>query len=235
MKERLQKYIAQCGIASRRKAEELILNGMIKVNGNIVNSIITIDDKKDIIEYNNKVIKPELKMVYIILNKPHGIITTSHDQFGRKSVLDIVKTDERIYPVGRLDYDTSGLLLLTNDGDVTYRLTHPSHEVNKTYIAEIAGNPTDDEISAFKSGLKIENYITSAADFKVLSKNKTTAEVEITIHEGHNRQVRKMCDKIGHKVIKLKRISIGNLNIGGLDEGKYRMLTIDEINYLKSI
>lgn len=235
MKERLQKYIAQCGIASRRKAEELILNGMIKVNGNIVNSIITIDDDKDIIEYNNKVIKPELKMVYIILNKPHGIITTSHDQFGRKSVLDIVKTDERIYPVGRLDYDTSGLLLLTNDGDVTYRLTHPSHEVNKTYIAEIAGNPTDDEISAFKSGLKIENYITSAADFKVLSKNKTTAEVEITIHEGHNRQVRKMCDKIGHKVIKLKRISIGNLNIGGLDEGKYRMLTIDEINYLKSI
>ena len=235
MKERLQKYIAQCGIASRRKAEELILNGMIKVNGNIVNSIITIDDDKDIIEYNNKVIKPELKMVYIMLNKPHGIITTSHDQFGRKSVLDIVKTKERIYPVGRLDYDTSGLLLLTNDGDVTYNLTHPSHEVNKTYIAEIAGFPTDDEIRAFKSGLKIENYITSEADFKVVSKNKTTAAVEITIHEGHNRQVRKMCDKIGHRVIKLKRISIGNLNIGRMDEGEYRMLTFDEIDYIKSI
>lgn len=235
MKERLQKYIAKCGVASRRKAEELILNGMIKVNGKTINSIITVDDEKDVVEYDNKVIKPENKMIYVMLNKPHGVVTTSHDQFGRKSVLDIVKTKERIYPVGRLDYDTSGLLLLTNDGDVTYSLTHPSHKVNKTYIAEIEGCPADDEIRAFKEGLKIENYVTSPADFKVLSKNKTAAAAEITIHEGHNRQVRKMCDKIGHKVIRLKRISIGNLNIGNLEEGKYRMLTADEIDYIKSI
>lgn len=235
MKERLQKYIAKCGAASRRKAEELIFDGRVKVNGSVVNNIVIVDDEVDVVELDGKVIKPEENMVYIMVNKPTEIITSAKDQFDRKTVLDIVNVKERVYPVGRLDYDTSGLLILTNDGDVTNRMTHPSHEVNKVYAAEIIGVPTKEEMDSFEKGLKIEDYITSPARIRIIESKGDMALIEVTIHEGKNRQVRKMCEAIGHPVINLKRIAFGKLKLGKLKPGEWRNLSESEIEYLKSI
>lgn len=235
MKERLQKYIAKCGAASRRKAEELIFDGRVKVNGSVVNNIVIVDDEVDVVELDGKVIKPEENMVYIMVNKPTEIITSAKDQFDRKTVLDIVNVKERVYPVGRLDYDTSGLLILTNDGDVTNRMTHPSHEVNKVYAAEIIGVPTKEEMDSFEKGLKIEDYITSPARIRIIESKRDMALIEVTIHEGKNRQVRKMCEAIGHPVINLKRIAFGKLKLGKLKPGEWRNLSESEIEYLKSI
>lgn len=235
MKERLQKYIAKCGAASRRKAEELIFDGRVKVNGSVVNNVVIVDDEVDVVELDGKVIKPEENMVYIMVNKPTEIITSAKDQFDRKTVLDIVDVKERVYPVGRLDYDTSGLLILTNDGDVTNRMTHPSHEVNKVYAAEIIGVPTKEEMDSFEKGLKIEDYITSPARIRIIESKRDMALIEVTIHEGKNRQVRKMCEAIGHPVINLKRIAFGKLKLGKLKPGEWRNLSESEIEYLKSI
>lgn len=235
MKERLQKYIAKCGTASRRKAEELIFEGRVKVNGSVVNNVVIVDDEVDVVELDGKVIKPEENMVYIMVNKPTEIITSAKDQFDRKTVLDIVNVKERVYPVGRLDYDTSGLLILTNDGDVTNRMTHPSHEVNKVYAAEIIGVPTKEEMDYFEKGLKIEDYITSPARIRIIESKRDMALIEVTIHEGKNRQVRKMCEAIGHPVINLKRIAFGKLKLGKLKPGEWRNLSESEIEYLKSI
>ncbi|TDT61894.1 pseudouridine synthase [Fonticella tunisiensis] len=235
MQERLHKYMARCGVASRRKSEEIIFSGMVKVNGETIKSIISIDPDKDIVEVNGKVIRPEEKKVYIMLNKPTGVITTVRDQFDRKTVLDIVKVDERIFPVGRLDYDTSGLLILTNDGDVAYKMTHPSREIDKVYIAEVAGIPDESEMDRFRKGLKIEDYITSPAKIRIIKKKTKSSVIEVIIHEGRNRQVRKMCEAIGHPVIKLKRVRIGKLTLKDLKPGKWRYLTDEEINYLKSL
>lgn len=235
MKERLQKYIAKCGAASRRKAEELIFDGRVKVNGSVVNNVVIVDDEVDVVELDGKVIKPEENMVYIMVNKPTEIITSAKDQFDRKTVLDIVNVKERVYPVGRLDYDTSGLLILTNDGDITNRMTHPSHEVNKVYAAEIIGVPTKEEMDSFEKGLKIEDYITSPARIRIIESKRDMALIEVTIHEGKNRQVRKMCEAIGHPVINLKRIAFGKLKLGKLKPGEWRNLSESEIEYLKSI
>lgn len=235
MKERLQKYIAKCGAASRRKAEELIFDGRVKVNGSVVNNVVIVDDEVDVVELDGKVIKPEENMVYIMVNKPTDIITSAKDQFDRKTVLDIVNVKERVYPVGRLDYDTSGLLILTNDGDVTNRMTHPSHEVNKVYAAEIIGVPTKEEMDSFEKGLKIEDYITSPAKIRIIESKGDRALIEVTIHEGKNRQVRKMCEAIGHPVINLKRIAFGKLKLGKLKPGEWRNLSESEVEYLKSI
>lgn len=235
MKERLQKYIAKCGAASRRKAEELIFDGRVKVNGSVVNNVVIVDDEVDVVELDGKVIKPEENMVYIMVNKPTEIITSAKDQFDRKTVLDIVNVKERVYPVGRLDYDTSGLLILTNDGDITNRMTHPSHEVNKVYAAEIIGVPTKEEMDSFEKGLKIEDYITSPARIRIIESKRDMALIEVTIHEGKNRQVRKMCEAIGHPVINLKRIAFGKLKLGKLKPGEWRNLLESEIEYLKSI
>ena len=204
---RINKYIALCGVASRRKAEELILAGKIKVNDNIVTELsYQVDEENDVVKVDDKIIKEENKLVYILLNKPEGYITTVKDQFDRESVLDLV-TDikERVYPIGRLDYETSGLLLLTNDGDLTYKLTHPKHEVDKTYVARVKGKLTPDEIKMFKSGLKIEDYVTAPAKLKVIRYDEKTnvSLLEIKIHEGKNRQVRKMCKAINHPVLRL--------------------------------
>ncbi len=168
-----------------------------------------------------------------MLNKPVGYITTVKDQFNRPTVLDLIKDiNFRLVPVGRLDYDTSGLLLLTNDGDLVYKITHPKHDINKIYIAKIQGIPNDSEIYKFENGLYIDNYKTSKAKFEILKTFKNFSEVKITIHEGKNRQVRKMCDTIGHKVIELKRISIGNISLGSLPIGQFRYLTKKEIDYI---
>ena len=232
---RLQKYIAECGIASRRKAEELILEGKIRVNGIIVTELGTkINPSKDIVEYNNKVIVPEQRNVHILLNKPIGYVTTVKDQFNRPSVLDLVKVKERIVPVGRLDFYTSGALILSNDGDFVYKITHPKHEVNKTYNVTVKGIINDDEIEALRSGVKIDNYITKPAKVKILKtdKDKNISRIQITIHEGKNRQIRKMCEAIGKKVLALHRSKIGNIDVKDLKIGEWRYLTDAEISDL---
>ena len=232
---RLQKYIAECGITSRRKAEELIINGKIKVNGKVVTELGTkINTSNDIVEYDNKMIKQEHKNVYILLNKPIGYVTTVKDQFGRPSVLDLVKVKERIVPVGRLDFYTSGALILSNDGDFVYKITHPKHEIDKTYNATVKGIVTDDEIETLRKGVKIDHYITKPAKVKILKidEEKNISRLEITIHEGKNRQVRKMCEAIGRKVIALHRSKIGNIGVKDLELGKWRYLTDQEINKL---
>jgi len=227
---RLQKYIALAGIASRRKDEELIRNGLVTVNGKIVTEMGTRVNGSDVVEVCGKRAKLEENKIYIMLNKPKGYVSTAKDQFSRKTVLDLIDgVKERVYPVGRLDYDTSGLLLLTNDGDFSYRMTHPRHNVNKVYIATVSGEVGMDVVEKFKKGIEIDGYMTSPSTMRVLCKNKEKSTVEITIHEGRNRQVRKMCEAVGHPVLDLKRISIGNLTLGNLKEGQWRYLTEFEV------
>ncbi len=234
---RLQKYIANAGITSRRKAEELILQGRVKVNGKIVKELGTkVNPDVDVVFVDEKQIKMQEKKVYILLNKPEGYVTSLRDSHNDKIVLDLVKEiKERVFPVGRLDKDTSGLLILTNDGDMAYKLTHPSHEVWKKYIALVKGHPSNNEIEKLKKGVNIDGRKTSEAYVKLIKKHSKTAVLEISIHEGRNRQVRKMCDYIGHPVIKLKRVAIGHIKLDGLEEGKWRYLNKEEIEYLKNI
>lgn len=236
---RINKYIASCGVASRRKAEELIISGRVTINGELITELsTTVDETKDIVEVDGVPINQEEKKVYILLNKPEGYITTVKDQFDRPSVLDILKeVDERVYPVGRLDYETSGLLILTNDGDLTYKLTHPKHEVEKTYLAMVNGIISPEEKRRFENGLRIEDYTTAKAKLKIVKadEEKNYSVCKITIHEGRNRQVRKMCKAIGHPVRNLRRIQMGRINIRGLEVGEYRNLTEDEVRYLKSV
>ena len=236
---RINKYIALCGVASRRKAEELILAGRVTVNDEVMTELsYKVDEENDIVKVDDKLIKEENKLVYILLNKPEGYITTVKDQFDRPSVLDLVSDiKERVYPIGRLDYETSGLLLLTNDGDLTYKLTHPKHEVDKTYVARVKGKLTKEEIERFKTGLNIEDYTTAPAKLKVIKydEQRDSSLLEIKIHEGKNRQVRKMCKAINHPVLRLRRSAMGKIKIGDCEIGKYRYLTEDEIKYLKNL
>jgi 23S rRNA pseudouridine2605 synthase len=234
---RLQKYMAKCGVASRRKCEELIQLGVVKVNGQIIRELgYKVNPEIDIVEVKDKRIKLEEEKIYIILNKPEGYVTTVKDQFNRPTVLDLVDNKGfRIYPVGRLDYNTSGLLLLTNDGDLAHRLTHPRHEITKTYIAKLKGIPSEEELETFRNGIEIDGYITAKAYINILQKSRNSSLVKIKIHEGKNRQIRKMCEKIGHPVIKLKRVAIGEIKLGDLKTGEWRYLSKNEIKYLKSM
>lgn len=240
MEERLQKFLAEAGVASRRKAEELIAAGRVKVNGIVIKEQgVKIDPRKDKVEFDGKALSQKMeKKVYLMLHKPEGYVTTSKEQFGRPAVLDLIHgVPERIFPVGRLDYDTSGLLLLTNDGDLTYRLTHPKHDVDKTYIAKLFGVPDDGDLQKFRRGVAIDGRKTSPAKIQIISREKDLrfCTVEIQIHEGRNRQVRKMCEAIHHPVAQLKRVATGELKLGDLPKGKYRFLTEQEIKYLKSL
>lgn len=233
---RLQKFLAEAGIASRRKCEEIILQGRVEVNGSRITELGSKVNDDDIIRVDGRELKPVEKKVYILLNKPAGYITSSKDQFSRKTVLDLVKgIEERIYPVGRLDYDTSGLLLLTNDGDLAYKLTHPSKEAEKVYHVKIKGILDEKAIKAFKTGIQIDDYITSPAKVKIIERSLNDSVIEVTIHEGKNRQVRRMCEVVGHIVLRLKRVSIGPLKLEGLEEGCWRHLTQDEVKSLKRI
>lgn len=231
---RLQKFLAHAGIASRRAAEEIIKQGRVTLNGSKVTEMGTIVSDIDKITVDGKEISlNKNQKTYIMLNKPVGYVSTAKDQFGRPTVLDLVKDlNVRLYPVGRLDYDTSGLIILTDDGDFTYQLTHPKHEIDKVYEALLKGVPTDDEIKHFENGLKIEDYTTSPAKIEIKKIEKAGALVHITIHEGKNRQVRKMCDAIGHTVISLKRISIGPIALDNLDEGKWKKISDAELKRL---
>ncbi|MBN2796862.1 MAG: rRNA pseudouridine synthase [Clostridia bacterium] len=230
---RLHKYMAMCGVASRRKSEALILEGKVELNGEIVTSLGTMYKEGDKVKVNGQLISLEKKSIYIMLNKPLDCVTTAKDQFNRKTVLDFIKDiDERLYPVGRLDYNTTGLLLLTNDGDLAHKITHPSTHMDKKYIAKINGTPNEKALSDFRKGLMIDGKLTSKAEIQLL-KSGAQSLVEVVIHEGRNRQVRKMLEQIGHSVITLKRVAIGALEIGTLKLGEYRHLTTDEVEYLK--
>lgn len=234
---RLQKYIAMCGVASRRNAEVMIQNGRVKVNGKQVSQQGTkIEIGADNVEIDGKPIKLEQKKYYIMLNKPIGYVTTVNDQFNRPAVVDIIKKDinARIFPVGRLDYETEGLLLLTNDGDFAYKVTHPKFCRDKTYIATLKGGITIHGLNALRRGVKIDDYITSPAKVEILDAVSGVTIVKITIHEGKNRQVRKMFESVGSKVIHLQRVSIGKVELGNLPLGRWRHLTSHEINYLKN-
>lgn len=236
MEERLQKYMARCGIASRRKCEEIILSSRVKVDGTIVNELgMKINADINEIRLDNIVIVPEEKKIYVALNKPVGYISAVKDDRGRKTLLDIVKVEERIYPIGRLDYDTSGLIFLTNDGDVYNNIMHPRVSIDKTYVATVEGIISANEIKLFENGIDIGDYITAPGKCKLLKAHQASCDVAITIHEGKNRQIRRMCEAIGHPVIKLKRISIGKIKLDKeLKEGQWRYLTENEIEYLKS-
>ena len=236
MEERLQKYLAAAGIASRRKCEELILQGKIEVNGKVVTELGTKVTDEDKIKYNGKIVKKEQEKVYILLNKPIGYVTTVKDQFSRDTVLDLVKINKRIVPVGRLDMYTSGALILTNDGDLVNKLIHPKNEVNKTYNATVAGKVSIDDIKKLEEGVIIdEDYKTKPAKVKILKidEEKNLSRIQITIHEGKNRQVRKMCEAIGKRVIALHRSKIANLEVNKLKLGEWRYLTPNEIKNLK--
>ena len=235
MEERLQKYLAKAGIASRRKCEELILSGKVQVNGKTVTELGTkINPETDEIKYNGKIVKPEEEKVYILLNKPIGYVTTAHEQFGRDKVLDLIKINKRIVPVGRLDMYTSGALILTNDGDLVNKLTHPKNEIDKTYNATVRGTITESEVEKLRNGVEIDDgYITKTARVKILKidEEKNLSRIQITIHEGKNRQVRKMCEAVGKKVIALHRSKIGNLDVKDLKLGEWKYLTKKELTF----
>lgn len=234
--ERLQKYIANCGVTSRRKAEDLIINKKVKVNGLLITELGTkIDTEKDVVTVENKKISLVNEHIYIKLNKPTGYVTTVKDQFNRKCVIDLVNVEDRIYPVGRLDYDTSGLLLLTNDGELANKLMHPKYEVYKTYIAKIDGKLNSDDLSKLRHGVKIEDYTTSPAIVDVLGSYSDGSKVRISIHEGKNRQVRKMFNTVGKEVIKLKRVSFGSIEVKDVKLGEWKYLNDEEIQYLKTL
>lgn len=213
---RLQKYLADAGIASRRKAEELIKQGKVYVNGKIVNELGTkVTPNVDEIRYEGKKVEIEEKYIYILLNKPIGYVTTVKDQFNRDSVMDLVKIRKRLVPVGRLDMYTSGALILTNDGEFVYKVTHPKHEIEKTYTVTIKGIIKKEEVKNLEIGVDIGEYITKPAKVKILKtdEEKNISRLEITIHEGKNRQVRKMCEAIGHSVLALHRSKIAGIGV----------------------
>lgn len=234
---RLQKFIANSGICSRRKAEELILSGKIKVNGKIITELgKKIDPRKDEVIFENKKVKLAEEYKYILLNKPVGYVTTVQDQFNRPTVLDLVKNCKtKVLPVGRLDMYTSGALILTNDGDFIYKITHPKNEIEKTYNATVRGIVSEDDIEKLKNGVEIEDYISGKAKVRILkiNKEKNQSRIEITIHEGKNREVRKMCEAVGKNVIALHRSKIAFLNVKNLKIGEWRFLTDKEVEMLK--
>ena len=234
--ERLQKFLAQNGIASRRKCEEYILQGKVKVNGNVVTQLGTqIDPEKDEVRFLNELVKnTNTKHIYILLNKPIGYVTTVQDQFNRETVMDLIDIKERLVPVGRLDMYTSGALILTNDGDFVYKITHPKHEITKTYNVTLKGKITKDEIENLRAGVVIDDYKTKPAKVRILKidEEKDISRVEIIIHEGKNRQVRKMCEAIGKKVLALHRSKIGDIGVQNLKIGKWRYLTESEVKKL---
>lgn len=233
---RLQKYLADCGINSRRKCEELIIEKKVTVNGKIAELGIKVNPEKDIIEYDGKkVINKKDEYTYILLNKPIGVVTTVKDQFKRETVLDLVKTNTRLVPVGRLDMYTSGALILTDDGEFVYKITHPKHEITKTYNVTLKGIVTENNIEDLKNGVEISNgYITKKAEVRILKidKEKNISRIEIKIHEGKNRQVRKMCEAIGKKVLALHRAKIGNLDVKDLKIGTWRYMRKSEVQEL---
>lgn len=235
--ERLQKVMANAGIASRRACEEIIAAGRVTVNGRKVIELGTkVQLGRDVVRVDGKRISAPEKHDYILLYKPRGYLSTVTDPAGRKTVMDLLEgLTTRVYPVGRLDYDSEGLLLLTNDGELTYGLTHPKHQVKKTYLARIEGIPARSSVEMLAAGVKLEDGPTAPATVEMDDVYNGNARLRIIIHEGRNRQVRRMCEHIGHPVLSLKRIALGNLTAAGLKSGQYRRLNPGELKQLKKL
>lgn len=233
---RINKFLAEKGIASRRRADEIIADGRVTINGKIATLGATVEENDVVLVDGNAISTEETQFKYYMMNKPKGVVCTVSDDRGRKTVMDLLPEDAgRIFPIGRLDYDTEGLLLLTNDGDLTFRLTHPSTEISKTYIARIEGILTEKDLNPIRSGVELDGVLTKKCKAHIVETNKAYTKVEITIKEGKNRQVRRMFESIGKTVDLLKRSSIGQLKMKGLDRGEIRPLTEQEILYLKGL
>ena len=230
---RLNKYIAHAGICSRRQADHLIEQGDISINGNICKELGIDVKPEDKVYYKGKLIKPLEEKVYFKLNKPIGYTTTLKDPHQKKVVVDLIDDTHRIYPVGRLDKDSCGLIILTNDGDFTYHLTHPKHTLSKTYRVEVKGQPTKSAILNLEKGILMDGYKTKPCTIKKLFQTETTSLYQVVLWEGRNRQIRKMFDSIGHPVVFLQRVQIGEVTLEGLKEGQYRSLTQQELKSLK--
>ena len=235
---RLQKYMAMCGVAARRKCEEIIASGRVAVNGEIISQMGAQVEEGDRVTVDGQLITLEERKRYILYHKPAGEVTTVSDDKGRETVMDrFADMDVRLYPVGRLDYDSEGLLLLTNDGELAQRLTHPSCEVDKTYLARVTGNPSGEALERLRRGVFMEGdeRRTYPADVRVVRDESLYSDVLVTIHEGRNRQVRRMFDAVGHRVLLLRRVRFGPLELGALRRGEWRELTEDEIARLKAL
>jgi 23S rRNA pseudouridine2605 synthase len=233
---RINKFLAEYGVASRRHADEIIQAGRVKINGATAQLGADVQDEDIIMIDDQPLARQEKKQYYYLMNKPKGVVCTVSDDRGRKTVVDYLpKTGARIFPVGRLDYATEGLLILTNDGELAYRLMNPTNEIPKTYLARIEGTLTEKDLNPIRSGVELDGYLTKKCKAHIVETNKAYTKVHITITEGKNRQVRRMFEAIGKNVEFLKRIKIGQLSIGGLDRGAVRELTADEIFYLQNL
>lgn len=235
--ERLQKKIANLGYCSRRHAEELITKGLVEVNGKVVTKLGTVVKPGDVITIEGNILDNAKAYEYYLLNKPKGVVTTTNDEKGRRTVVDLIDTSARIYPVGRLDYDTTGILILTNDGELANLLMRPDSLVDKTYIAKVSGQVSIGNVQKLRKGVIIDGVKTKEAKVKLRSvdKKKNTSIVEITIHEGKNHQIKKMFEVLGYKVIKLRREKYANLDLKGLMPGEYRPLSVKEVKVLYSL
>lgn len=229
---RLQKFMAECGVASRRKSEELIEMGKVKINGHVAHIGDKINPKKDLVTVRGKKINKTEKMHYIMLNKPRGYVTTVSDELGRKTVMDLVDVKDRIYPVGRLDKDSEGLLILTNDGSFANALTHPKHNYAKVYRVTVRPSVNDEILEKLRNGIEIDGRKTAPCDVSIITEEEGRVVLEFILREGRNRQIRKMCEAVNLEVARLKRVSIGPVKLGMLQTGKSRMLTDNEVKKL---
>lgn len=232
---RVNKFLASCGVASRRGADELIKDGVVKINGKICNAGDDVDVGNDCVTVNGKQVGAVKKLEYYIMNKPKGYVCTVKDEKGRKTVMDLLPSDKRLFPVGRLDYDTEGLLILTNDGDLTFRLTHPKNEVPKTYLVKTEKPISDEDLVKLRSGVYIDGVKTKKCNVRLIETSKTGSKLHVTITEGRNRQVRKMFEAVNNCVDFLKRIKIGDLTLSGLNRGEVRQLSALEVEYLQNL
>ena len=233
---RINKYLAESGVASRRSADKLIMDGVVKINGKVCNLGDEVEVGEDNVTVHGKTVSTIKKYDYYIMNKPKGYITSVKDEKGRKTVMDLLPANiKRLFPVGRLDYDTEGLLILTNDGDLTFRLTHPKNEIPKTYLVKTEKPIKDEDLRKLRSGVVIDGVKTNKCNVRLIETYKTGAKLHVTITEGRNRQVRKMFEAVNNSVDFLKRIKIGDLTLSGLNRGEVRSLTVEEIEYLKNL
>lgn len=232
---RINKYLSGCGIDSRRKCEQLVLDGRVRVNGKTVSALSTDVKDGDYVEVDGKAVALAHRKVYIMLNKPKGCVCTVHDEKGRKTVLDFVKLKERVFPVGRLDYDTEGLLLLTNDGELANTVTHPKNMVKKVYSVRVEGEPTEAELKRLRAGVEYNGVKYGAAQVSVLGVENNETKLEITVTEGKNHEIKNMIESLGRRVMFLKRTAIGGLRLGGLSRGEWRYLSVKEVEHLKAL